>query len=77
VFPATVFIFPYLGSEFLPKIDDGKVTVKIKLPPGTPLKKTDTLIRKIENLIQSMPGVETMYVMSGGYWERKMAYEVS
>jgi CzcA family heavy metal efflux pump len=76
-FLATIFMISHLGSEFLPKIDDGKVTIKVKLPTGTPLAKTDSIIRKVEDLVISLPGVETVYVMSGGYWERKMTYEVS
>ena len=33
--------FPWLGSEFLPRMDDGRVMVKVKLPTGAALTETN------------------------------------
>jgi len=64
-----------MGREFLPAIDDGKITVKVKLPPGTALDVTDRVTRDIESLIRAMPGVDRTYAMVGGYWMKRNVYE--
>jgi multidrug efflux pump subunit AcrB len=37
-----------LGSEFLPQVDDGNVTVNITLPPGASAEETNRITREIE-----------------------------
>ncbi|HAH04941.1 MAG TPA: AcrB/AcrD/AcrF family protein [Elusimicrobia bacterium] len=64
-----------MGREFLPAIDDGKITVKVKLAPGTALEVTDRVTRDIEGLIRAMPGVKLTYAMVGGYWAKRNVYE--
>ena len=53
------------------------MSVKVKLPVGSALEKTDLVTKRIEGIIKSMPGVEKLYVMSGGYWNRRNIYEKS
>jgi len=43
-----VLLAPFLGSEFLPQIDDGRVVVKVKLPTGTPVGETNKLLSQVE-----------------------------
>jgi multidrug efflux pump subunit AcrB len=64
-----------LGREFLPQIDDGKITAKVKLPVGSALEETDKVVRKLEAVIKEMPGVGKVYSMVGGYWQRRNVYE--
>ena len=71
----SIFMFKQLGKEFLPAIDDGKITVRVKLPTGTALQVADPLTRKLENIIKATPGIKTIYTMSGGYWLRRNIYE--
>ncbi|MFA5795240.1 MAG: efflux RND transporter permease subunit [Candidatus Brocadiia bacterium] len=71
----SLFLIGRIGREFLPPMDDGKVTVKLKMPIGTALEKTNQVTKKIEELIKSMPGVEKFYTQAGGYWYRKNIYE--
>lgn len=63
------------GREFLPQIDDGKITVKVKLPVGAALEKTDAVAKKLEAMIKPLPGVEKVYSMVGGYWLKRNVYE--
>ncbi len=72
---AGLFMMQNMGRIFLPQIDDGRVTVKMKMPVGTPLNKTNAAAKKIEQTINSMPGVMTVYTMVGGYWKSKNVYE--
>ena len=64
-----------LGREFLPQIDDGKITIKVKLPVGSALEKTDVVVKKLEGVINTMPGVKKVYSMVGGYWQKRNVYE--
>jgi len=70
-----LFLMRNMGRIFLPQIDDGRITVKIKMPVGTPLRDTDAAARKTEKLIKGLPGVKTVYAMAGGYWQSKTIYE--
>ncbi|MCG5524752.1 efflux RND transporter permease subunit [Ectothiorhodospira haloalkaliphila] len=56
-----------LGNEFLPQVDDGNVSVRMVLPPGTPPQETDAAVRQIEQRLQDLPHVETVFSMVGGH----------
>jgi len=66
-----VFVFaalaaPSLGSEFLPKLDDGRIMVKVKLPTGASLAETDKLLARIEQKLSNDPLIESAFTLSGG-----------
>ncbi|HLD35837.1 MAG TPA: efflux RND transporter permease subunit [Planctomycetota bacterium] len=73
----SIFLAKQVGREFLPPMDDGKVTVKLKMSVGTALDKTNQVTQKVEGIVKSMPGIEKTYTMAGGYWFRKNIYEKS
>ncbi|OGS43379.1 MAG: hypothetical protein A2539_07715 [Elusimicrobia bacterium RIFOXYD2_FULL_34_15] len=75
LFVGTIFLFKNVGKEFLPATDDGKLTVKVKIPIGTALEKTDEVTRKIEKVIQSFSDADKVYAMIGGYWQKRNVYE--
>ena len=54
------------GSEFLPQVDDGQVSVRLSLPTGTPPAVTDAAFRRIEQVVMEMPHVESVFTTSGG-----------
>ncbi len=56
-----------LGSEFLPQVDDGNVSVRITLPPGASAEETDRVTAEIEAMVADMPGVEGVFAIAGGY----------
>jgi len=64
-----------LGREFLPQVDDGKLTIKVKLPVGSALEKTDVVVKKLEKIINTLPGVKKVSSMVGGNWKRRNVYE--
>jgi len=75
LFIGSISLLKNVGREFLPAIDDGKVTVKLKMPVGMALEKTDEITKKIEDTIIFLPGAERVFSMAGGYWQRKNIYE--
>ncbi len=56
-----------LGTEFLPQVDDGQVSVRMVLPPGTPPHETDAAARFIEAALEALPHVESVFAMVGGH----------
>ena len=64
---ATVFIFPFVGSEFMPQTNTSEITVEIKLTVGTALKRTASTIASIEKILLDQMGnkVETIYSQVG------------
>ncbi|MFV8836454.1 efflux RND transporter permease subunit [Aquisalimonas sp.] len=65
---AAVPVFTDLGNEFLPQVDDGNVNVRLFLPPGTSPRDTDAAKRLVEEEIQAMPHVESMFTIVGGHF---------
>ena len=54
------------GTQFLPKLDDGRVMVKLKMPSGTSVSKVNRILAKIENKIKDFPEIENIFRLSGG-----------
>jgi heavy metal efflux system protein len=47
-----------LGSEFLPKLDEGNIWLTIALPPSTALDKTKEVERNVRAILRSYPEVQ-------------------
>jgi CzcA family heavy metal efflux pump len=66
IFASSLLIYTRLGSEFIPSIDDGRLSVRIRMPIGTDTDRTRAVADRVEALVREMPGVESVYVMAGG-----------
>lgn len=49
----SLMLSPLLGSEFLPKLDEGNIWLTISLPPSTALEKTKDVERHVRNILRS------------------------
>ncbi|MBI5919560.1 MAG: efflux RND transporter permease subunit [Nitrosomonadales bacterium] len=56
---------PLLGSEFLPKLDEGNIWLTITLPPATALDKTKEVERKVRAILQTYPEVNNVITQVG------------
>jgi hydrophobe/amphiphile efflux-1 (HAE1) family protein len=72
-----VVLFPYVGSEFLPRMDDGRVMVKVKLPTGAALTETTNILSRVEEKLQGDPQVESYVTMAGGKVWGLATYEIA
>lgn len=54
------------GSEYLPKADDGLVTIKVILPVGTTMNETDKALSQIEKIIQKQDYIHGYASLAGG-----------
>lgn len=53
----TLLIAPLLGSEFLPKLDEGNIWLTVSLPTSTSLDKTEQVERQVRAILRSYPEV--------------------
>ncbi|MBN1550270.1 efflux RND transporter permease subunit, partial [bacterium] len=58
-------IAPYLGSEFVPYVDAGKIRISVELPPFYEISRTSSVFKEIEKRIRSHEDVEKMIVNIG------------
>lgn len=72
-----VSLFPFLGSEFLPRMDDGRGMLKVKLPTGAALSETNQILAPVEEKLQGDPLVESYLTMPGGKVWGLATYEIA
>ena len=61
----TLALSPFLGSEFLPKLDEGNIWLTITLPPATALDKTKEVERQVRAILNSYPEVNNVATQVG------------
>ncbi len=66
VFAAGVWLATQAGTQFLPKLDDGRVMVKLKMPSGTSVGEVDRILARVEDRLQGLPEIESLFRLSGG-----------
>lgn len=50
----TVFLLPFVGTEFMPKTDEGTINVKVRLAEGTSLERTSSTLEILENMVYDL-----------------------
>lgn len=65
---ASFFMFNRLGTDFLPKLDEGSYVLDYLLAPGTSLEQTDKVCKQVEEVLRETPEVET--------WTRRTGVEL-
>ena len=57
----------WIGTEYAPTEDDGNVRVNMQMPAGTSLAAKDDATRQLEEILQAMPEVRSIFTnVSGG-----------
>jgi cobalt-zinc-cadmium resistance protein CzcA len=56
---------PFLGSEFLPMLDEGNIWLTITLPPATVLDKTKEIEGRVRAILRSYPEVGNVITQVG------------
>ncbi len=77
VLAAAMLLMGWLGSEFLPEMDDGRIMIKVKLPTGAALAETDKVLRQIEEVIAGDENIESVFTLSGGKVWGLYTYEIA
>ncbi len=58
-------LVPMLGSEFLPKLDEGNLWLTISLPPASSLDQTKDVERRVREVLRSYPEVNMLVTQVG------------
>lgn len=58
-------IFPFLGSEFIPRLDEGDLAVQIGRLPSVSLRESVAIATKAEEVLKSFPEVRTVISKTG------------
>lgn len=72
-----IFLFRVTGSEFFPEIDDGRIMVKVILPAGTSVEKTNGILATIEQRIKNNDAIESCFTLAGGRVWGLYTYEIA
>jgi cobalt-zinc-cadmium resistance protein CzcA len=56
---------PLLGTEFLPKLDEGNIWLTISLPPSTSLERTKEVEREVRAILRGYPEVGNVVTQAG------------
>jgi len=72
-----VVLLPRLGTEFLPKMDDGRIMVKVRLPTGASVAQNDGALGQLEKAIGEDPLIDNTFTLVGGKVTGLVTYEVA
>ncbi|MCX7140136.1 MAG: CusA/CzcA family heavy metal efflux RND transporter [Proteobacteria bacterium] len=62
---ASLALAPFLGSEFLPKLDEGNIWLTITLPPSASLDRTKDIERQARAILRAYPEVNNIVTQVG------------
>ncbi|MCD9026956.1 efflux RND transporter permease subunit [Luteimonas sp. BDR2-5] len=65
IFVASLFLVPLLGTDLIPQLAQDRFEMTARLPPGTPLRETDRIIREVQLAHDDDDGVELLFGVSG------------
>ncbi len=66
-----------LGGEFLPPIDDGRLSVKVRMPAGTSVGATNQVLQQIEALVEDDPNIASCFSLTGGVVRGLNTFEIA
>jgi HAE1 family hydrophobic/amphiphilic exporter-1 len=64
-FALTLLVVPMLGADLIPQLAQDRFDMTVKLPPGTPLRDTDALVRELQQKHAKDAGIRVLYGVSG------------
>lgn len=70
LFAASIFGLFRVGTEFIPKSDEGFFTINLKLENGTPLSETQKIVGDIENILEKEADVDVFVSLIGSTQEK-------
>ena len=53
-------LFPYLGAEFLPKLDEGAIAINVNRLPSVALSEAVKMTTSLEQIVREFPETDTV-----------------
>ncbi|QBC43437.1 nodulation protein NolG [Iodobacter fluviatilis] len=72
-FIASLFLLPFIGTEFEPKVDNGVLRLQLNTPIGSSLNYTDAKTKQIETALKSFKEVRSIQSAVGVQNSKNMA----
>ena len=64
-FGVSMLAVPLLGTDLIPQLAQDRFEMTVKLPPGTPLRDTDKVVRELQQAHGKDEGIKALYGVSG------------
>ena len=64
-FALALLALPLLGTDLIPQLAQDRFEMTVKLPPGTPLRETDTVVRQVQSEHAGSDAIAQLYGVSG------------
>jgi len=64
-FGLSLLAVPLLGTDLIPQLAQDRFEMTVKLPPGTPLRDTDRVVRELQQTHAKDAGIRALYGVSG------------
>lgn len=61
----SLLLTPMIGAEFMPAMDEGQVSISIKMPNGTIVEETEKVAKQIEEIASKVPELKTLSTSIG------------
>jgi hydrophobic/amphiphilic exporter-1 (mainly G- bacteria), HAE1 family len=65
LFVGSLLVVPTMGLDLVPQLAQGQFEATVKLPPGSPLARTDAIARALQEKHRDDPSVESIFGVSG------------
>ena len=62
---ASLMVIPYLGTEFLPELNEGTIWVNFTLAPGISMGEVQNTIRTVKTSLRTFPEVRSVIAQAG------------
>ena len=65
IFIFSLLMVPRLGIELIPSMAQGEYNVEFRMPPGTPLERTDEIIRQVQQAAAGSDRINMTFAVAG------------
>ena len=65
LFVIAMGLFPFVGKEFIPKMDSSMITLRVNMPVGTSLEETNRVIENLEDIFMEQAEAEIVAAFGG------------
>lgn len=65
IFVVSLVLVPFLGTELLPKMDEGALMVQMNTPTGTSLQETDRVASQVTKVLEGGPDIAAIIQPTG------------